>query len=129
MAKINFTDAFVKALRCKRGQKVTEFRDVDVRGLEIRVTSSGVKTWRLHYTRRSDGRRRAVSLGPYPAVSLKGARSKAKGFQAEIENEEIKADPATDRQIRRRSQTFSEIADEWLERHARPNKSPARRAR
>jgi integrase len=124
MARINLTDAFVKALRCERGQKVTEVRDVDVRGLELRVTASGVKTWRLHYTRRSDGRRRAISLGAYPALSLKAARSKAKGLQADIENEEIKADPATDRQIRRRSQTFSEIADEWLDRHGRPNKSP-----
>jgi integrase len=63
-------------------------------------------------------------LGAYPTLSLKAARSKAKGLQAEIENEEIKADPATGRQIHRRSQTFSEIADEWLERYARPNKSP-----
>lgn len=124
MARINLTDAFVKTLRCERGRKVKEVRDVDVRGLELRVTASGGKTWRLHYTRRSDGRRRAVSLGTYPALSLKAARSKAKGFQADIENEEINADPATTRQIRRQSQTFSEIADEWLDRHARPNKSP-----
>ena len=124
MAKINLTDAFVKALRAEPGRKVTEVRDTDVRGLELRVTGLGIKTWRLHYTRRSDGRRRAVSLGAYPALSLKAARSKAKGYQAEIENDEIKADPATDRQIRRRSQTFSELADEWLERHGRPNKSP-----
>jgi len=124
MARINLTDAFVKALRCEPGRKVTEVRDADVRGLELRVTASGVKTWRLHYTRRSDGRRRAVSLGAYPALSLKAARSKAKGLQAEIQNEEIKADPATGRQIRRQSQTFSEVADEWLDRHARPNKSP-----
>jgi integrase len=124
MARINLTDAFVKALRCERGQKVKEVRDAEVRGLELRVTASGVKTWRLHYTRRSDGRRRAVSIGAYPALSLKAARSKSRGFQAEIENEEIKADPATTRQIRRRAQTFSEIADEWLDRHGRPNKSP-----
>ncbi len=124
MATINLTDAFVKALRCERGLKVKEVRDAEVRGLELRVTASSVKTWRLHYTRRSDGRRRAVALGAYPALSLKAARSKAKGFQAEINNEESKADPASDRQIRRQSQTFSEIADEWLDRHARPNKSP-----
>ena len=28
MARINLTDAFLKALRCERGQKVTEVRDV-----------------------------------------------------------------------------------------------------
>src|SRR5262245_1329987 len=124
MARISLTDAYVKAVRCAPRQKVKEVRDADVRGLELRVTRNGFKTWRLHYTRRSDGRRRAVSLGTYPSLSLKAARSKAKGFQAEIENEDIKADPAMDRQIRRRSQSFSEIADEWLDRHGRPNKSP-----
>ena len=124
MARISLTDARIKALRCKPGQKVTEIRDAEVRGLELRVSGGGSKTWRLHYTRRSDGRRRAVSLGAYPALSLKAARSKARGFQASIENEEVRADPATDRQIRRQSQTFSEIADEWLDRHARPNNSP-----
>jgi integrase len=119
----NLTDAHVRALRCKPGQKVTEIRDAEVRGLELRVSAGGRKTWRLHYRRRSDGKRRAVALGSYPALSLKAARSKARGFQALIENEEVKADPATDRQIRRKSQTFSEIADEWLDLHARPNKS------
>jgi integrase len=124
MSRINLTDALVRALKCRDGQRVVEVRDADVRGLEIRVTASGTKTWRLHYTRRSDGRRRAVSLGSYPALSLKSARSKAKGFQAEIENPEIRADPATDQQRRWRSPTFSQIADEWLDRHARPNKNP-----
>ena len=124
MARIHLTDTRVKSLRCKPGQKVSEIRDAEVRGLEQRVSAGGSKTWRLHYTRRSDGRRRAVSLGSYPALSLKAARSKVKGFQAAIEDEEIKADPATDREIRRRSQTFSEIANEWLARHARPNNSP-----
>jgi hypothetical protein len=115
MATANLTDASIRALRCKPGQKVTENRDAEVRGLELRVSAGGRKSWRLHYTRRSDGRRRAISLGSYPAMSLKAARSKARGFQALIESEEVKADPATDRQIRRRSQTFSDVADEWLD--------------
>jgi len=124
MTRIRLTDARVKSLRCKPGQKVYEIRDAEVRGLELRVSAGGSKAWRLHYTRRSDGRRRAFSLGSYPALSLKAARSKARGFQAAIEDEEIRADPATDREIRRQSQTFSQIADEWLDRHARPNNSP-----
>jgi integrase len=103
---------------------MTEIRDAEVRGLELRVSAGGTKTWRLHYTRRSDGRRRAVSLGSYPTLSLKAARSKARGLQASIENEEIRGDPAAQRQMRRQSITFSEIADEWLDRHARMNNSP-----
>ena len=41
MAKIKLTDAFVKALRCEPGRKVTEVRDADLRGLELRVTAIG----------------------------------------------------------------------------------------
>src|SRR5262249_10196022 len=108
LSKTKLTDAFVKAFRCAPGRKMTEVRDTEVRGLELRVTANGSRTGRLHYPRGSDGRRRAVGLGTYPALALKAARSKAKSYQAEIENEEIRADPATDRQVRRRAQNFSE---------------------
>jgi hypothetical protein len=47
MARTNLTDAFVKALRCEPERKMIELRDADVRGLELRVTASGAKTWRL----------------------------------------------------------------------------------
>lgn len=124
MPRARLTDASVKTFRCEAGRKVMEVRDTDVRGLELRVTANGSKTWRLHYSRRSDGQRRAVALGKYPALSLKSARAKAKGYQAEIENDEIRADPAAERQARRKAETFNEIADEWLNRHAMPNKSP-----
>ena len=124
MAKINLTDAFVKALRAEPGRKVTEVRDTDVRGLELRVTAHGIKTWRLHYTRRSDGRRRAVSLGAYPALSLKAARSKARDTRPRLRTMRSGLTQRPTGKSAGRSQTFSELADEWLERHARPNKSP-----
>jgi hypothetical protein len=93
-----------------------------VHGLEIRVTNGGVKTWRLHYTRRSDGRRRAVKLGRYPSMSLKKARARAKALQSSIEDMDIREDPAERLQARRTAQTFKELAEEWIERHARPNR-------
>jgi integrase len=123
MGTVNLTDALVKALKCGSGQRLREVRDADVHGLEIRVTGSGGKSWRLHYTRRSDGKRRVIGLGTYPAISLKEARTRAKRLQAEIEDETIKADPAGERRARRVAETFSEIAEEWLERHGKPNKS------
>ena len=95
-----------------------------VSGLEIRVTRSGAKSWRLHYTRRSDGKRRAVALGPYPSLSLKAARRKAKGLQVEIEDNEARGDPATGVRARRGAHTFDQLANDWKERHGRPNKNP-----
>jgi hypothetical protein len=124
MPTVNFTDAFVKAAKCEAERSLREFRDEGVRGLELRVTSGGAKSWRLHYTRRTDGKRRVVGLGSYPALSLKDARTKAKRLQADIEDREQRADPAGGVRERRAAVTFNALADDWLERHARPNKSP-----
>jgi integrase len=122
MAAVDLTDAGVKALKCQPGQCIIEVRDADVHGLEIRVTPRGIKTWRLHYTRRSDGRRRAIKLGRYPGMSLKKARARAKALQSSIEDLEARKDPAADLQARRTAHTFKELADDWIERHAMPNR-------
>lgn len=79
--------------------------------------------WRMHYTRQSDGRRRAVALGTYPSIALKEARRKARRFQTEIEDDDVRADPAAVKQARRAAETFSELADDWIELHGKPNKS------
>jgi hypothetical protein len=122
MPALDLTDARVKALKCPPSQRIIEVRDTDVHGLEIRVTSGGVKTWRLHYTRRSDGRRRAVKLGRYPNMSLKKARARAKALQSGIEDVEAREDPAAHLQARRTAHTFTDLAVDWIERHAIPNR-------
>lgn len=124
MAQQNLTDALLRSLNCEPGRKMMEVRDSGFPGLEVRVMAGGRKTWRLHYTRRSDGRRRVIKLGSYPALSLKDARTRAKRLQAEVEDGATHADPAGDRAAHRKAETFAEIAAEWLERHARPNKRP-----
>ena len=122
MPALDLTDARVRALRCPPGQRMIEVRDADVHGLEIRVTSGGVKTWRLHYTRRSDGRRRAVKLGRYPSMSLKNARARAKALQSGIEDMDEREDPAAHLLARRTARTFGQLAEDWIERHAMPNR-------
>lgn len=124
MPTLKLTDAFVKGVKSKSGLKLQEFRDEALHGLELRVSEGGSKSWRLHYTRRSDGKRRAVTLGSYPALALKEARRRAKQLQAEIEDEEKRADPAGGAKARREAETFEELAAAWIERHAIPNKSP-----
>jgi integrase len=118
---VTFTEAFLKALKPSRGRKVTECRDHEVSGLEIRVWAGGAKSWRCHYTRRSDGRRRVVGLGSYPAIPLKDARRKARRLQSEVEDLEGRADPAAKRAMRKAAVTFSDLANSWIELHAEPN--------
>ncbi len=121
MAAVAFTEAFLKALKPQRGRKVMEYRDREVRGLEIRVWASGAKSWRCHYTRRSDGRRRVIGLGSYPGLPLKEARRKARRLQSDVEDVQTRADPAAERAARKAAVTFSDLADAWLELHAKPN--------
>lgn len=59
------TQAFVRTVE-KPG------RYHDERGLHLRVTASGGKSWVLRY--QFNHRRRDMGLGPYPALSLKAAR-------------------------------------------------------
>lgn len=124
MPALKLTDAFVKGVKSKPVLKLQEFRDEALHGLELRVSEGGSKSWRLHYTRRSDGKRRAVTLGSYPALALKETRRRAKQLQAEIEDEEKRADPAGCLKARREAETFEEVAAAWIERHGVPNKSP-----
>jgi integrase len=69
-----------KAIRdAKPRGNVYRLRDGNVvcRGFGVTVAPSGVKTFFLSYTSPEDGKRKQVSLGAFPAVSLRDARLKA----------------------------------------------------
>ena len=70
--KVALTDRF-----CDRAkvETQTDYFDEKVSGLALRVTSHGVKAWSLLYT--EAGRKRRITLGRYPAVSLASARALA----------------------------------------------------
>jgi hypothetical protein len=44
----------------------TDFTDPDVKGLVLRVTPNGSKSWAYLYRRQSDGRRGASPLASFP---------------------------------------------------------------
>jgi integrase len=58
---------------------------LDRDGLYFIVQPSGVKSWALRYRRKSDGKAVKHTLGSYPMLSLKDARSAATALRAEIE--------------------------------------------
>lgn len=113
-----------------------ELRDGEVAGLELLVGRGGAKTFRLRYRRGSDRRKLAITLGRFdkdapevtnesqPGLStrltLKGARTLATLVLGQIG---LGADPANGVRERKTAVTFRELADEWMERHAKPNKS------
>lgn len=93
--------------------------DLAEKGLQLRVTSGGTKTWAFRYTRKSDGRRRRLTLGEFPSMSLEEARTRAQEERAAVSRG---ADPAAGVQARKHAETFRDLAAEWMERHAATNR-------
>jgi integrase len=68
------TDRFVAGVKAAGRQ---DYFDTVTRGLVLRVTPHGRKTWNWFYTSPRDGKRARVALGTYPALPLAVARTKA----------------------------------------------------
>lgn len=106
------TDKAIKAFAAKaeRGKKLA-----DGGGLYLFVTPAGGVTWRIKY--RLGGKEKVYSVGPYPTVSLSGAR---------VELGEVKSlllegkDPVSARRVNRAvaavdtDNTFKAVAADWL---------------
>jgi hypothetical protein len=93
----------------------TDFTDPDVKGLALRVTPKGSKSWAYSYRRRSDGRKRRLTLGEFPAVSLHQARAKASGHRAAIAEG---ADPASEKAAHKKVETVDQLLDRYLTDYA-----------
>ena len=119
MSVVNLTARYVETVKVNGARR--EIRDAKVEGLELRVGSSGTKTWALRYRRQSDGTKRTHTLGTYPDMPLEEARDAAGDARRVVAKG---GDPASAKQARKAAETFSELADEWIERHGKPNKSP-----
>ena len=106
------------------GPKDAFYWDSDITGLGLKVTPKGRKTFLIQY--RPGGRKsptRKVFLGPYGTVTLHKARREASqilGLRAEGR------DPALERQQARHraaSDRFSDVANDFLAKHASQNRT------
>ncbi|TXH17993.1 MAG: site-specific integrase [Hyphomicrobiaceae bacterium] len=118
-----FTTRFLDTVTSE-GERA-EYFDTAEDGLMLRVSGEGTKSFAFRYRRKSDGKRKFVSLGRYPDLSLQAARLAAvKGRIAVAEG----GDPASEVQLRRSAPTFEGIVDDWAQGHALANRSPRVRA-
>lgn len=118
MPRIKFTDRSIQAIAPNSGRQ-DEYFDVDAKlsGFGLRVSPSGRKSWILLY--RFKGHPRRLTLGQYPVLGLADARARAKHSLASV----VKGiDPGAAKRVERSAITFAELAEEYIERHAKPKK-------
>lgn len=104
----------------KAGSKARKL--TDERGLYLLITPAGNRWWRFDY--RFDGKRKTLSMGVYPEVSLKEARKRRDLARVQLSN---KIDPGDLRKVMRQPQdaeAFEPIAREWFVKNS-ANWSPS----
>ena len=107
MPRCKLTARYVESVKTIKPQE--EHRDAQERGLELRVTRAGVKAWAFRYRRKSDGKKRVVTLGRFPEVSLEEARTRAREARAAVSRG---ADPASGVKERKTAPTFADLVAE-----------------
>jgi hypothetical protein len=98
-----------------------ELADAACRGLWLRVTASGTKSFAFRYRARGVRRVERLTLGKYPDVSLRNARARADKLRAQIAAG--KNPSAHKREASARS--FAALSERYLTEHARRHKRTA----
>jgi integrase len=89
---MKLTQRRIEGLICPAGKKDKLAFDDDQKGLAVRVTASGGKTYLAHYSHA--GKKRRVPLGTVDAISLAQARIAARAIMGDVAKGR---DPATER--------------------------------
>lgn len=105
------TDTAIR--KAKPGEK--DYKMHDEKGLYVLVRTSGGKWWRFDY--RFGGKRKTLSMGTYPDVSLAAARDRRDEARKLLSSE---VDPSQNRKARKLAgqeaalNTFEAVAREWF---------------
>jgi integrase len=103
---------FVKSVR--PGAQRALYWDTLQKGLALQVTPAGAKTFKLVY--RFHGRPRWYTIGSVDAIGLKEAREIARDKMADV----VKGtDVQTERATARKAGTFGELAQRYIDEHAK----------
>lgn len=114
---VNFTKKVLGDLPAPPKGKRHSFKDEKVKGLIIRVTANGQKTFQLY--QKHQGRPLRVTLGTFPDMSIENARkeaTKAKGALAGGTN------PNVEKNRLRQEITLKELFDLYMERYSKVEK-------
>lgn len=117
--KIQFTKDEIRGLPLPESGVRVDYQDTKTAGLQLRVTSKGVKTF--SFLRRINGSLERITLGRFPEVTLEQARKKIALITAEIVKGE---NPAKVKRAHREEPTFSEVFDLFIPGKRKRNGRP-----
>lgn len=117
MPQVELTDKFCQSAKALNGRQ-TDYFDTTVKGLCLRVSPAGARTWNLLYTRPADGKRARMKIGRYPEIKLggdEGARQRAKDARAAVGDG---GDPIAEKKALAISQNVADLIENYISRHA-----------
>lgn len=97
-----------------------EVKDQTVKGLVLRVSPGGVKTFSVFSWVPAKRRPERVTLGKYPAVSIDAARTRAKKVMGQIAEGKS---PATEKRQFHAEDTFEAVFEKYMANHVLPKLS------
>src|SRR4051812_13155621 len=109
--------ASIRSIKAPAAGRIDYFDDATP-GLSLRITANDVGTWTVFY-RDKHARQKRLTLGRYPAVSLADARDLARDAQRDVA---MGGDPVLHKRAAREVLSFGQLATEYIEHHAQPNK-------
>lgn len=114
-----FTDAYIRNLKTTKNME--DFREKAGENFGVRVYPTGTKVFFYVYS--FDGRQHYLNLGKYPTCSLTEARKRLREAKSKLDQG---INPVLEKAmavaVRRRTPTVEELAKEYMEKHAMPNK-------
>jgi len=115
-SKVNLTKAKIESLPLPE-KGWAYYYDLKVQGLGIGIGNTGKKTFILY--RKINGIPERITLGRYPDLTIEQARGKASEINSAIAKG---SNPARIKRGEKAELTFNDLFEEYLERHAKPNK-------
>lgn len=117
MPRLTFTHKALQSIKADPNNRI-EYWDLSTNGrFGLRVSTSGKKSWVVMY--RIEQRLRRYTIGNFDDIPLVDARAKAKEILQYVATGK---DPQDQKIQDRKSETFNELASEYIEKHAKPNK-------
>lgn len=123
--KVNFTKSALDNLPLpEAGERITYYDEggrESVRGLQLRVTSAGTKTFAV-FKRVAGGQPERVTIGKYPDWSIENARKEAKKKIAQLAQGESPSEAK--RAKKEKSLTLAEAVEQYIEKKLRADDLP-----